>query len=111
MSYLVVAESFEALAEDGAAVLGALAAVGEELGQAVVEAMVVLGGDRVVFKRGVDLSCPLRHWRVVVLARWRDTRRLESLQQRWPGHGRGAHHCGSSVSSLVYWSRNILARK
>lgn len=60
VSHLLVAQFFEAVTEDGAAVLVTLAAVGEALGPAVVKATVVLGGNRVRLVRGIHLACTLQ---------------------------------------------------
>lgn len=57
--YLIIAELFEAITEDGTAVLGTLAALGEVLGYGVVKAMVVLAGNRVSLMCGVELCCTL----------------------------------------------------
>lgn len=57
--YLIIAERFEAITEDGTAVLGTLADLGEVLGYGVVKAAVVLAGNRVGLMRGVELCCTL----------------------------------------------------
>lgn len=74
--HLLVAQLFEAVTEDGATVLGALAAVGEVLGHVVVKAMVVLGGNRVGLVRSVQLARALQRWRAVDLTGWWETLRF-----------------------------------